>query len=112
MAAGSSFSGFWFDTRTAVRGPSRNIPGATSFVPMYAGIKTFRDNVSHSNCLLGIQYYSPGWKPQGEEQVMEGSKVYQNGWEGHFTHGNTNMVLKGGLTADNRINVLVFQNLG
>jgi len=112
IAAGSVHSGFWFDTRNGVRGPSRNIPGSEGFIPKYAPIRTFRDNVSHSNRLFGIQYYSPSWQPEGDEQVIEGSIVYRNGWAGHFVHGNRNFVIKGGVAADNQVSVLNFQNSG
>jgi len=74
VAAGSVHSGFWFETNLhVVRYPSNQIEGSENFVPSHAAVKTFKDNVSHSNERFGIQYYSPGWKPRGPESVLKGA---------------------------------------
>jgi len=101
VAAGSDDSGFWFDLRTKVRGPSANLQGASSINPNILSIGTFRDNTAHGNDFAGMRYYSPPWQPDEENQLLEGCKVYRNKSNGHFIHGNINLNFVGGITADN-----------
>lgn len=62
VAAGSHFSGFWFEVKTRVRGPSaKKYP---DMVPNKLPLKKFIDNVSHSNS-QGLQTYpQAGYRPE------------------------------------------------
>lgn len=107
VAAGSDNSGFWFDTRHQVRGPSKL--GNENVRPQNLPLGTFTGNTAHSSNMFGIQYYAPGWQPL-TEQVSENSKVYRNRFAGHFVHGNRNLAIVGGLAADNGHGIQTFRN--
>ena len=109
MASGSQRSGFWFDLRFNVRGPSAKLPGAELIRPFFMSIGTFRGNTAKSNGSNGMQYYSPGWQ-SNEEQILQDSRVYRNFHNGHFVHGNINLSFVGGLVADNRRAFHYFSN--
>jgi hypothetical protein len=107
VAAGSEFSGIWFETLGNVRGPSLT-EDTKSYRPMNTVIGTFRDNIVHSNKNMGIQLYAPGWRPS-ERSVLEGNVIFRNVWNGWFIHGNINVTLRGGLVADSHKNVRNFE---
>jgi len=107
IAAGSEFSGFWFDTRVNVRGPSQ--AGNEDLHPQMLSLGTFANNTAHSCFTFGIQYYSPGYRPL-EEATMEGNNVYRNLQAGHFVHSSINIRIVGGIAAYNSINIQTFRN--
>lgn len=107
VAAGSDSSGFWFDTRPNVRGPS--LSGNEIVRPQAMDLLTFRGNTAHSSNTHGMQYYSPGYQPS-TEQVMDDSRVYRNRWGGHFVHGNRHLTLTGGYAADNGHGLRTFRD--
>lgn len=116
VAAGADNSGFWFDTRNEPRGPSRDLPAAYdekgNFInPMVQPIGEFRDNVAHSNKISGITYYRPGWRPADPEKArIINSNVYRNRKSGHLVHANLNIIIQGGIVADNMKGFHFFQN--
>lgn len=62
VAAGSKFSGFWFEVKTRVRGPSAS--KFPDMVPNKLPLLKFIDNVSHSNA-QGLQTYpQAGYRPE------------------------------------------------
>jgi len=109
VAAGSVDSGFWFDTRDAVRGPSRNLPGGDTMIPGSLSITRFEGNTAHSNIMAGMRYYDPGWRPMEDNNTLKNSRVYRNLRSGHFIHGNWNIVFDGGLIADNGVGIRIFK---
>jgi len=109
VAAGSENTGFWFDTRFNVRGPSRDAPGAHAIRPFFEDLIEFRSNTAHSNRIFGFRYYSIGWRPTGGENILQDIRTYRN-THGHFIHSNTNIAFVDGIIADNDVGVRYFQN--
>eukprot|EP00592_Proboscia_alata_P025355 CAMPEP_0194445784 /NCGR_PEP_ID=MMETSP0176-20130528/128058_1 /TAXON_ID=216777 /ORGANISM="Proboscia alata, Strain PI-D3" /LENGTH=1683 /DNA_ID=CAMNT_0039272393 /DNA_START=372 /DNA_END=5422 /DNA_ORIENTATION=+ len=100
VASGSQKSGFWFDLRLNVRGSSAKLPGAELIRPFFCEPWNVPQQQAKGNGGNGIQYYSPGWRPN-EEQILQDSRVYRNFHHGNFVHGNVNLSFVGGLIADN-----------
>jgi len=85
VAAGSEQTGFFFQQHTsAMRG--------------------FSDSVAHSNSLYGFRSQ---YKPDTIE-TWTGSKAYRNLGHGMMFHQSQNIVLDGGVVADNRIGIDVW----
>lgn len=83
VAAGAAFSGFWFEVKTGVRGPS--FPLHQDMVPNTLDLLLFRDNVSHSN-RQGLQTYpQDGYRPSSLA-VFQNHKSYRNRLSGVFFH--------------------------
>jgi len=100
VAAGSQGSGFWFELRLRVRGPSKDIAPA-NFNPMRQNLGSFRDNVAHSNGNHGIRTYPIGFVPN-EQAVFYNSRSYRNYQSGMFIHNSREIAVLGGVFADNR----------
>ena len=129
VAAGSSHSGFWFELKDVVRGPSANLPLFGGMSPRFMKLAKFTSNVAHSNGdhglrskyilrsfhHLGIFSYLPlhhllscfpaypsGFMPP-EEAVFYDTKSYKNKGGGVFFHNSRDLAISGGILADNRI---------
>jgi len=111
VAAGSENNGFWFDLRFSVRGPSFVTPGGRSIRPIFEDVTEFRSNTAHSNRYFGMRYYTRGWRPRGEENILKDCRIYRNS-VGHFIHSDTNIGFVDGIIADNGLGVKFFQNSG
>ena len=75
VAAGSAFSGFWFEVKERVRGPSASM--FPDMIPNTLDLLSFVDNVSHSNS-QGLQTYpQSGYRPKNLA-VFEGHKSHRN----------------------------------
>jgi len=111
VAAGSEHSGFWFDTRNGVRGPSRDLPEGQTMKPTALSITKFANNTAHGCKDAGMKYYHPGWRPEMKNDLntLYNSSVYRNLQMGHFIHANWQIVFDGGLVADNGIGLRIFQ---
>lgn len=55
VAAGSSHSGFWFELKDAVRGPSANLQFFGGMSPRFMKLAKFTSNVAHSNGDHGLR---------------------------------------------------------
>lgn len=102
VAAGSAFSGFWFEVSSRVRGPSRAI--FPDMVPNTIALRYFVDNVSHSN-QQGLQTYpQTGYRPENLA-VFQNHKSYRNRLSGVFFHAGGRLSLDGAYLSDNKIAV-------
>lgn len=110
MAAGSQGSGYWFEFRTRVRGPSADLhPGVN---PSRLPLKHFVGNVAHSNGAglnsldgAGLRTYpGAGYNPS-EEAAFVDLKMYRNRGSGIFFHNSGGFLIQGGIFADNRVGI-------
>jgi len=102
VAAGSQFSGFWFEVKTKVRGSSASI--YPDMVPNKLDLLKFIDNVSHSNS-QGLQTYpQAGYRPNSLA-VFENHKSFRNRIAGIFFHAGGRLSIDGGYISDNKIGV-------
>lgn len=102
MAAGSEGSGYWFELKNRVRGPSAPLhPGVK---PNTLPLKSFVGNVAHSNYVRGLATY-PGYNPT-EEAAFVDLQMYRNRGSGFFAVGGFFLV-QGGIFADNRVGIAV-----
>jgi hypothetical protein len=104
VAAGSKDNGFWFELRDSVRGPTANMPLSQGMNPRTMALKSFSLNVAHSNGKHGIRTYPHGYLPSKEAVFMD-NRSYRNMDEGIFLHNSKNIAIKGGILADNRMQV-------
>lgn len=106
VAAGANLGGYWYETfEHAPHGPYGNAtlwPEYVDFNPKIRPFGSFIDNVCHSNGERGIRMYEPGYKSPSAFTFYN-SRVYKNFHHGIFIHGVTNMILDGGVFADNYI---------
>ncbi|KAL3913108.1 MAG: hypothetical protein SGARI_000821, partial [Bacillariaceae sp.] len=102
VAAGSQFSGFWFEVKTRVRGPSA--AKYPNMVPNKLDLLKFIDNVSHSNA-QGLQTYpQAGYRPVSLA-VFENHKSFRNRKSGIFFHAGGRLSIDGGYLSDNKIGI-------
>jgi len=102
VAAGSAHSGFWFEVKTRVRGPSASMH--EEMVPNKLDLLKFTDNVSHSSS-QGLQTYpQAGYRPENLA-VFENHKSYRNRISGIFFHAGGRLSIDGGYLSDNPIGV-------
>lgn len=102
VAAGSQFSGFWFEVKTRVRGPSFAMH--EEMVPNKLELLHFVDNVSHSNA-QGLQTYpQAGYRPENLA-VFQNHKSYRNRGSGIFFHAGGRLGIDGGYISDNKIGI-------
>eukprot|EP00553_Chaetoceros_curvisetus_P003198 CAMPEP_0204616914 /NCGR_PEP_ID=MMETSP0717-20131115/4046_1 /ASSEMBLY_ACC=CAM_ASM_000666 /TAXON_ID=230516 /ORGANISM="Chaetoceros curvisetus" /LENGTH=310 /DNA_ID=CAMNT_0051630311 /DNA_START=111 /DNA_END=1041 /DNA_ORIENTATION=- len=105
-AAGSAFSGFWFETMP-VRGESAKLDDNKDIFPKFLPMYTFEDNTSHSSAKFGLNTYEFGYRGSG---TMTNTKLYKNSI-GLFFHGTSGVLFDGGLIADNAgVGILNFGN--
>jgi len=104
VAAGSAFSGYWFEVNARVRGSSRDLH-PSDYYPREQPLKLFLDNVAHSNRHNGMQTYpQSGYRPP-TTVTFQNFKAYKNGNAGVFFHAGGRLALDGGYFADNKIGV-------
>ena len=102
VAAGSKFSGFWFEVTSRVRGPSFSMH--QDMVPNKLNLLMFIDNVSHSNS-HGLQTYpQTGYRPESLA-VFQNMKSFRNRISGIFFHAGGRLSVDGGYISDNKIGV-------
>jgi len=102
VAAGSEHSGFWFEVKTRVRGPSAGL--YPDMIPNQLDLLEFTDNVSHSNA-QGLQTYpQAGYRP-GNLAVFRNHRSYRNRISGVFFHAGGRLSIEGGYLSDNPIGV-------
>lgn len=102
VAAGSKDNGFWFELGDSVRGLTANMPGSAEMNPRTMPLKTFRQNLSHSNGKHGIRTYPHGYLPTVEAKFLN-NLSYRNRGDGFFIHNSKNLFIQGGILADNSI---------
>jgi hypothetical protein len=134
VAAGSAANGFWFELQTSVRAPSSSFHWAEGINPRELPLKTFRDNVAHSNWRHGFRKYlfeslycggvvvlllstsmfwfCVGTYPHGflppSEAVFDNIRSYKNRQDGLFLRSTKNIRVAGGILADN-MNQITFE---
>lgn len=117
VAAGAPLGGYWYETfEGGPQGEYADWPEYADFNPKTRPLGSFIGNVVHSSGERGIRMYEPGYKPD-EEFTFYNTRVYKNNQIGVFIHGVQNMVMDGGVFADNMVNIrnfnarTVFRNL-
>lgn len=105
VAAGSESSGFWFELQREVRPPTLFLETSASMAPRHLSLTTFRDNVAHSNWRHGLRTYPEGFAPVKGKAIFEHTLSYKNGQAGIFFHNSQDMQVRGGLVADNAIQI-------
>jgi len=107
VAAGSEHSGFWFEMRTSVRNPTRAMSAELSSMnPSVLPLKSFKDNVAHSNYEHGVKTYpGSGLEPEGDPAIFQNTQSFRNKGSGVFIHNSRNIVIEGGIFADNRVQI-------
>ena len=129
VAAGSRNNGFWFELQMEVRAPTSYMPLSQGMIPRLLNLKLFRDNVAHSNFMHGLRvchisvlvgfrsmsfshlirllFHSSKTYPFGmlpaNESVFYNTRSYRNNLDGVFFHNSRNLVVSGGVLADNMI---------
>lgn len=104
VAAGSEGSGYWFELKTRVRGPSSALhPGVN---PSKLPLLSFVGNVAHSNGSGLKTYPGAGYNPE-EEAAFVDSKMYRNRFNGMFFHNSGFFLVQGGTFSDNQVGVNV-----
>eukprot|EP00548_Thalassiothrix_antarctica_P010063 CAMPEP_0194160216 /NCGR_PEP_ID=MMETSP0152-20130528/78270_1 /TAXON_ID=1049557 /ORGANISM="Thalassiothrix antarctica, Strain L6-D1" /LENGTH=1486 /DNA_ID=CAMNT_0038869883 /DNA_START=967 /DNA_END=5427 /DNA_ORIENTATION=- len=102
VAAGSQFSGFWFEVSSRVRGPSAS--KFPDMIPNKLDLQKFVDNISHSNA-QGLQTYpQSGYRPK-KLAVFKNHKSFRNRNAGVFFHAGGRLSIDGGYLSDNKIGV-------
>jgi parallel beta-helix repeat protein len=106
VAAGSAGTGFWFDLESSVTGES----ATTAFDSLYSGldpsglsILQFEGNVAHSNS-IGLKTFPGDFLPASPSTISN-SIVYKNTEKGMYFHHGKNVVVDGGVVADNPIGI-------
>lgn len=99
VAAGSRSTGIWFNLM--LRGPSAAFEINQGSNPKTNPQGKFEGNVAHSNGFrAGITTYDSGYlAPPGT--TWKNIKSYKNSEGGLFQHGTSNIIMEGGLLADN-----------
>eukprot|EP01063_Lacrimia_lanifica_P040461 TRINITY_DN9171_c0_g1_i1.p1 TRINITY_DN9171_c0_g1~~TRINITY_DN9171_c0_g1_i1.p1 ORF type:complete len:1511 (+),score=550.46 TRINITY_DN9171_c0_g1_i1:43-4575(+) len=103
VAAGSAFSGFWFEVAARVRGPSAALH--PDMVPNQLPLRKFDGNVAHSNNNHGLQTYpQTGYRPAAQA-YFRNVMSYRNRGSGVFFHAGGRLAIDGGYLADNKLAV-------
>ena len=99
VAAGSRSTGIWLELK--LRAPSSALAINQGSNPKTNPQGKFEGNVAHSNNFrAGITTYQSGYRaPPGT--TWTNIKSYKNNGGGLFQHGTNNIIMKGGLLADN-----------
>jgi len=102
VAAGSEGSGYWFEMRTAVRGPSAMTAEAEGMKPHLMDLRLFDGNSAHSNYETGLKTYpGAGYSPTNTA-TFTNLRSYRNGKSGLFFHNSRNLVVDGAHLAGNQ----------
>jgi hypothetical protein len=104
VAAGSESNGFWFELNDEVRLPTALMPSSQGMVPRRMPLGLFRDNVAHSNRKHGFRTYPNGYLPPARTAFYN-LRSYRNRQDGIFLHVTDNVIIDGGLVADNRLQI-------
>jgi hypothetical protein len=99
VAAGSEANGFWYELRSAVRGPLAD--EYADMKPRTMNLGLFDGNVAHSNADKGLRSYPHGYMPDNTA-TFSNSRFYRNKNDGLFFHNSRNLAVEGGIFADHR----------
>jgi len=113
VAAGSESSGYWFELRDSVRGPSAMLPKAMHYFgegkrldPEHHYMGVFQDNRAHSNNGNGLQTYpSRGYNPHYGWANFERFTTFRNRRAGLRFHISDHCRAIDLIAADNRLGV-------
>lgn len=94
VAAGSESFGWWVEMGN-LNGNQRTL----------GPLSSFRDNVAHSNKVVGFNTYKKGWKPTNGG-VLDNLKIYKNPEMGFKFHITGNVRITNSLFADNGHHIL------
>ena len=106
VAAGSEHSGFWFEMKSSVREPTKSsLPHELRQMnPSRLPLQQFEDNTAHSCSEHGVKTYpGSGLEPDDTPAIFRNTKSYRNAGNGVFIHNSRNIVVDGGVFADNRV---------
>ena len=102
VAAGSENFGFHFRLKQAATGDyAGDYP---TLVPYRIGIVEFESNVVHSSFFMGIKTFPVGYNPISP-QTFSNTRVFRNRGQGIWIVGSRNLILDGGVVADNRYGI-------
>ena len=108
VAAGAEMGGFWYEPfEHNPHGPYKNTtlwPEYAGFVPKTRPFGSWSNNVVHSVGEMGIRMYDPGYAAPGPFTFYN-TRSYKNCQRGIFIHGTQNMIMDGGVFADNFISI-------
>ena len=106
VCAGGEDTGFWYEFLTIVRGPSVEYDPNYQINPSEFIFGSFVGNVIHSYKGDGFKLYPNGYFPK-EHAPFTDMISYRNAGDGVLLHNSAKLHIKGGLFADNRVQVEV-----
>ena len=98
IAAGGEGSGYWLELEKEVKSPSVAVVEGRMFE---LNLTEFRDNTAHSHRSHGLRTYPHGYRPKTRAR-FENTMSYKNQGSGVFFHNSWNLLVAGGVFADNR----------
>eukprot|EP00051_Salpingoeca_urceolata_P028169 m.485395 g.485395 ORF g.485395 m.485395 type:complete len:1419 (+) comp23799_c0_seq1:249-4505(+) len=105
VGASCVFSGFWFELRKEVRGPSASLPQAQDVNPRHVLLGEFTGNVAHSCATHGMRTYPDGYRPRGGSALFSDLVSYKNRGAGLFLHNSDSIDVTNVLMSDNTLGV-------
>ena len=106
IAAGGEGSGYWMELATAVKSPSVAVVEGKMFE---LDLTEFRDNTAHSYRSHGLRTYPHGYRPKTRAR-FENTMSYKNQGSGVFFHNSWNLLVTGGVFADNRRQIQIHRS--
>jgi len=106
VCAGGEDTGFWYEFLTLVRGPSAEFDPYYEVNPSEFIFGSFDGNIIHSYKGDGFKLYPNGYFPH-EHAPFENMLSFRNGGDGVLLHNSAKLWIKGGIYADNRVQVEV-----
>ena len=104
VCAGGEDTGFWYEFLEFVRGPSTAFDPYHQINPSKFSFGAFEDNVMHSYKGDGFKLYPNGYFPDFHA-LFVGTKSFKNIGDGVLFHNSAKLFLKGGIYADNRVQI-------
>lgn len=106
VCAGGEDTGFWYEFLTLVRGPSAKWDPGYDINPSEFDFGSFDGNIIHSNLGDGFKLYPNGYFPN-THAPFENMISFRNAGDGVLLHNSAKLWIKGGVYADNRVQVEV-----
>lgn len=106
VCAGGEDTGFWYEFLTLVRGPSAEFDPYYEVNPSEFKFGSFYGNIIHSYKGDGFKLYPNGYFPS-EHAPFEDMISFRNAGDGVLLHNSAKLWIKGGIYADNRVQVEV-----
>jgi len=104
VCAGGEDTGFWYEFLTLVRGPSAEFDPYYEVNPSEFTFGSFVGNIIHSYKGDGFKLYPNGYFPK-EHANFTDMISFRNAGDGVLLHNSAKLHIKGGIFADNRVQV-------